>query len=453
MTTVTQPAGANLFCVCLLLFLSCVVLYNLNHRYLGTTDTAPNVYLPVSIILHGDLYLDRYPTLPGTRDEKPPYFLQRSRGRLVSSYPVLPAVLAVPVYLGPMLWLHGRGISYDSQTFFDTCVFCAKLAASVIAAASVVLVFLTLAGFIDRRKALALACLYAFGTAAFPIASQALWGHGAAMLFLSLAAYLWLHHPGRVVALAAALGLAVAARPSATVVVAIFTIFLAVGEPRKLPLFLLPPSIIGIALAVSNLYFYGAAHGGYVQIFAQVSDRQQMPSAWTTSIGEGLAGLLVSPSRGLLVFSPFLALAFFGLYRTFRDSHWARWRPLSLSVLALLLLYSCYSTWWGGMGYGPRYLSESCPYLVLLLAPVLPAIEKSSARRLGFQVLAAAGIFVQTMGAMLWTGDWYATPTNVDIDHARLWDWKDSEITRTLRQYSLRATPPANPSAGADRRP
>src|SRR5258705_10278802 len=89
-----------------LIFIACLLLYNLNHQYKGTADTAPNVYLPISILLHGDLYLDRYPTLPGTSHGPPyPYYLQPSHGRVISSFPPAPALLALPAYLPAALWI------------------------------------------------------------------------------------------------------------------------------------------------------------------------------------------------------------------------------------------------------------------------------------------------------------------------------------------------------------
>src|SRR6266699_2306848 len=63
-----------------ILFLLCVAVYGATPRYLGTADTFPNVFLPVSLILHGDLALERYPTLPGIGDEPPPYYVQRRAG-------------------------------------------------------------------------------------------------------------------------------------------------------------------------------------------------------------------------------------------------------------------------------------------------------------------------------------------------------------------------------------
>ncbi len=426
-----RGAGRSAF----FLFFSCVVLYSLNHQYLGSADTTPNVYLPFSIILHHDLYLDHFREPPKSDKEPLPYSLHLSRGHLISSYPVLPAVLAVPVALGPALWVKAKNIPYTSETFLDVCVFSAKLAAALITAGSVVLVFLTLARFVSRSTAWALAYLYALGTAAFPIASQALWGHGPAMLFLSAAAYVWLCRPDRLIALSVMLSLAVAARPVAALPALLFTAAVAWLQPRRLPRFLLAPALVAGLLLAYNLYFFGVPAGGYPGVNADMIARQQLGSLWTTAIGTGLAGLLISPSRGLLIFSPFVVAAFWGAVVTLRRAEWLRWRPLALSAIGQVLLFSCYSSWWGGMCYGPRLLSEICPFLMLLLVPVLPAIEATTARRAVFQVLAAASIFIQSAGAMLWTGDWYFEPTSVDTDRSRLWNWKDTEITRTLGNY------------------
>jgi hypothetical protein len=103
-------------------------------------------------------------------------------------------------------------------------------------------------------------------------------------------------------------------------------------------------------------------------------------------------------------------------------------------------LFSFYSVWWGGLCYGPRYLTDVSPFLVLLLVPVWQDVQAVRWRRLGFHLLVWTSIFIQTLGAMIWDGDWYTFPTHVDVDHARLWDWKDSEITRLLRNYSLSKT-------------
>jgi len=415
-----------------ILFLLCVAVYGATPRYLGTADTFPNVFLPVSLILHGDLALERYPTLPGIGDEPPPYYVQRRAGHLVSSFSVVPAVLAVPVYAGPVLWMRHRGVAYDRPEFDRVCRRLARLAASLMTAGSVAFVFLALAGCLPRAAALILASGYAFGTLAFPVASQGLWGHGPAMLFLSLGAWLWLRHPERLVSLGAALGMAVASRPAAAAAAAAFGLAVALGARRRLWRLVPAPAALAAALLLYNLAVFGTPDGGYAKINADVAARQHVEGIWTPRVLEGLAGLLISPSRGLLIFSPFLLAGFAGMAVALARPAWERFRPLAWGVLAQLALFSGYAVWWGGMAFGPRYLAEILPLLVILAAPVLETIRSRPPLRMTFATLLLASVLLHSLAAILWTGDWYVSPTNVDIDHSRLWDWRDSEITRLL---------------------
>jgi MFS family permease len=77
-----------------------------------------------------------------------------------------------------------------------------------------------------------------------------------------------------------------------------------------------------------------------------------------------LAKLLFDPSKGLLLFSPILALAFLGGRKLPREQR----LPLILVPLSLLLLYAGYPNWHGGWTVGARYLVPALPFLVFLLA-------------------------------------------------------------------------------------
>src|SRR5438876_148981 len=143
------------------------------------------------------------------------------------------------------------------------------------------LYFFCVAGYVPRGEALVLASGYAFGTLAFPVASQGLWGHGPAMLFLSLAAWLWLRYPGRVASLGAALGMAVACRPAAAAAVAAFGVAVALRMPRRLGRLLAAPAALAAALLAYNLSTFGTPVGGYARINADVAARQQVGGVWT----------------------------------------------------------------------------------------------------------------------------------------------------------------------------
>ena len=86
----------------LALLLACLAIYNANLREVSSQDTFPNRLLPVALLTEGRLTLDMF--FRGQPTGAPlPYWVHRSEGRYVSPYPLLPALLAVPVYAGPLL--------------------------------------------------------------------------------------------------------------------------------------------------------------------------------------------------------------------------------------------------------------------------------------------------------------------------------------------------------------
>jgi hypothetical protein len=116
----------------------------------------------------------------------------------------------------------------------------------------------------------------------------------------------------------------------------------------------------------------------------------------------GLAGLLVSPGKGLLVWAPFLVFLPLFLRRALADR---RHRALALCLLGgfvLQLLLYAKTDWRAGFSYGPRFLADALPLLGWLLAPVLPTL-----RRPGRAVFVAAVVFsiwVQAVGAFRYQG-------------------------------------------------
>jgi hypothetical protein len=83
-----------------LLFYMVVLIYSLNGMTLGSGDTVPARYLPLSLLRECNFDLDEFPFL---YEPLVPYFLQRLNDHLVSTYPPWAAVLALPLYVLPIL--------------------------------------------------------------------------------------------------------------------------------------------------------------------------------------------------------------------------------------------------------------------------------------------------------------------------------------------------------------
>jgi hypothetical protein len=155
-------------------------------------------------------------------------------------------------------------------------------------------------------------------------------------------------------------------------------------------------------------------------------------SEFTEPFLTGLTGLLVSPGKGLLWYSPPLLLALAGSWR------FARRRPdLALAIAGMfgttLALYSRYYIWDGGGVWGTRFL---LPLIPLLLLPAGEVIERlwqpDRHRRLATGaviVVAALGLWISAI-SMIVPFDRYVNEYNAsaELKDAATWEIDDSPI-------------------------
>ena len=103
-------------------------------------------------------------------------------------------------------------------------------------------------------------------------------------------------------------------------------------------------------------------------------------------------GLLVSPGKGLLLYSPLVALGLIGLVRLWRDDR--RLAQTIVAVTAVALALGAGSAHWTDETWGPRYL---VPVAWMLLLPI-PWWADSLTRRRVLGVVAGIAVMVQVVG-------------------------------------------------------
>jgi len=394
---------------------ACFAVYLTSLRCPPAWDTIPARLLPFSIL---DLNEFEWLQRGGV-----PYFLRRtSDGRIMSKYPVAAPVLAVPLALPAVWWLQRHQVSDDDVRFRVITVVVERLAAASIAALSVGLVFLALCTRTASSTAIGMALAYGLGSSTWSTSSQALWQHGLAELSLAGLSMFLLGEDTRARAALAGVfaALGVVARPTMAIFALLAAVFIWRERPRRRAAFLVLPIAGAAAVAAYNLRAIGSVLGGYAGVTFGVPSMTR------------LLGLLISPNRGLFIFTPTAALALPGFLR--RPRQRAAWVPyLGAGCLAYLLLYAAFGGWWGGHTYGPRFLIDVLPAIVLC---AVPAVEWLRATRLGrgmLLALAAWSVAVQGVGAYCDADGWNQVPVSVDHRPERVWDWSDPQILRALR--------------------
>lgn len=325
----------------------------------------------------------------------------------------------------------------------------ARLTAASLAAGSVGLLYLSAVGFASRRRALLLAAAYAVGTCVWAISSQSLWQQTPEIFLLSLGVFCLLRIPTpwiRGAAAGLALSAAAVCRPTAAVVVAAAAVWL-LSDRRAFAAFVLATVPAVAAMIAYNAYYFGALLDfGQLAAGAQVA-RFKTGSAevWQTPLWLGAAGLLVSPSRGLLVYSPFLAAAFAGAVLAWKDPRYRPLRFLTVAVPALWIFAFLWFDWWGGWAYGYRPIVDSVPLLMVLCLPALEWLLARPLWRAAFAVSLAWSILVQVLGAFAyspWGWNWKvidSVGTRGDVDRPayrdRLWSFRDWQIGYLITHF------------------
>jgi len=460
----------------LLLVIGLLCIYNANLRQVSSNDTYASRFLPISILRDGDLILDEFVPESIKReagDDFVSYYFAYVDGHFYDSHPPVGPLLALPVYALPS-WL---GFPRRAELIANIC---SKLAASLMAALSALALFSASRRILrataaspgsaahatdrDARSALLGVLAYGLGTSIWSTASLAMWTHTPAVLGYAVA--LWALTVGRTGLAGAAAAVAVIARPAtapAIVLLAAYVVHrsLAGANWGRVIRFGCAAAAVGLSGMAYTYRIFGNLAGGAPIRMQYWYDELGTTSAFSGSLAAGLSGLTVSPGRGILIYSPIVVVAVMGAVRMWRsalnpetsDSTFGRadaillLRYSSLAAIAILLTYSKYIVWWGGHGFGPRYLTDAMPFLGVLFAAGFATLSGRTLRlrvaRVGVAVLFSYSIFIQALGAFCWPSPW--TLNNHESPYRfRLWDWRGGEI-----EMCIRAGPRVDPATQA----
>jgi hypothetical protein len=424
---VPAPTSRTTWLTCGALFLALAVVYNANGREIGGSDSQPTKFAARALALRGNLRLDedvrRLPLLAERAS-----FAKDLKGRYRSAYSPVGAMF------GGVTAVVLRALGADLEAPRAPNLI-AVITASALTAAAVCLVFLTLSRLVSRGLALAVAIGLGAGTNFWALHSQTMAQHDVVVFGLALALFNWTRPNGTLERRhlwmgAIGLALAVTARTQVVPLVGLMGLGLLVrvGWRRALGPLALAVGLLAVLLATQWRWF-GHPLGAMPMLESLHPDVHAVSGSLGRDPWIGAAGLLVSPSRGLFVYSPVAIIALLGIVPALRSlrEHGLGWALAG--AFALYVGYSLYAVWWGGHSYGPRYMLD---LIVVLTVPAAVALERVLCGRAAraLSVVALVWSVVATGTGAFFADTWNTQPASVDRHHERLWDWHDPQILR-----------------------
>ena len=374
-----------------LLFLAIWLVYNSNSARVGMIDGIPAPQMAISLLREGNLDVDEYAHAYRKGDRR--VGLMQANGHWIPRWPPGTALFCIPFFALPVaLGVEDPSLGVDML---------AKLTASTLTAASAVFVFLCLRRFASRRGATWMTIAYALGTAAFHISAQDTWGHGPAQLCLAAVLYLVVgetRRPAWHLVCGLLIGLMIVARPPSAALALPLLLWIAHRNGLRIWVwYALGGLLPALFLAGYNIHYFGTpGFGGYEKIIGGGWDLGGLPRAFV--------GLLVSPNRGMLIFSPFLLFCVYGAGVGLRQQE-RLFRMLALALVvglaSHLLVTASWRAWHAILSYGSRYSTDALPYWALCGGFAIDRIRSRRPWRQLFAAAVAASILIHSL-AVYW---------------------------------------------------
>jgi hypothetical protein len=404
------------------------------------TDSRLSVYTAYVAIHDRTLDLDALPAEARARFERDDYDVVERDGALLPYFPYAPMLLLTPfVALAELVGVEPESLDLIGPN--QTWMIEQPAAALLVAVAAVVVALLAYEvargpSEVRRRTAMVVASFFAFGTAAWSTASRALWQHTPALLLLAVALLLLQRASRRSQPLAlagACLAGAYVARPGCAAVVLSLSAWVVLLRPDRVLGFVGGAAAVVVPFVAINAWQYDAVLPPYY-------DSLRVGSETAVPFAESLAMNLVSPSRGLLVYTPILLLLPWALRRAERSDLGASLRvAVTVGLVGHFLVVARYGST-AGAAYGARFFTEVAPLFVMLLVPLGEALvrrELGRGLRVATLALGTISVLIAGSGATLRSGFcWSATPVTVDEDPSRVWDVDDAQLWRPVRDLA-----------------
>ena len=386
-------------------------LYAGNGLSLSSADNLATRRIASQLVTRGTLDLARDPPY----DESFGWAAAMIHGRVLPAYPVGIGLLQVPYAVAALAGSEGS-ITLSLVTRWE------KHFAALLTMASVAIFFLAVDRLLGRHAAWGTTGVLALATSLPSCAAQSMWSSTGELFCTSLALlFLMPRGGGRLgpPAAGAAMAGAFLCRPTALLSLVVLGVVAWREDRRGAARFGLVAAVGIGAILLWQKSIFGNALGAYVALGTEAG-------MWFGTVPSSFAGTLLSPSRGILAWHPWLLLLPAAAMNVPPGPLRNWWRG-SLAVLFLTwLMASLLTRWWGGGCLGPRYFTGVAPFLALLTAP----LWTSASRRVRAALVATVLFASATQLLATYNPKVFAWSSLVDVDgHPRvLWSVRDSQL-------------------------
>ena len=419
----------------LIYFFSWLFFYKtgINSLPMQSEDILPSVFTSISIIKDGTIYVDNYYQMMISKYPQPDdsslthFYLRKIGENYITAFPLMSSVISLPITYFYLL--------FDSSVSWESVYFISHLSGSFIVALSSALVFYIFYNLLKSslKKSLLLTFIFSFCTINLPLISQGLWQHGTVQLFGLLAVIFYLKNNPFLLYLS--VGLGVLSRPTFGLVLVILSIFLLINK-RKI---IYPDfdfkywglAFVGLIIPVVFFFFYN-------QVFYQSLSNQgyasQLDDSWQGNFPESFIGMFLSPSKGILIYSPILIFSLIGFYYGYKKHELVK---ISFWIVLIhCLVLSKWKHWYGGYGYGYRMVSDVIPFFIFPIWFMLEThFEKIKKIVFGLILLS---FLIQFSGLIFFDSIWHNAYDTGFKNTSWLWSIENSEAVFNIRRVLVK---------------
>lgn len=380
----------------------------------GTTVIAQNIIINHTLILKG-AYADFFKV-----GGKLKHQVTRINNRIEYNYPLGTPILSIPfVVVANQVGLNALKQDRTLQ----------KIIVFMIIFFVLLVTYIISRAFLSKLNSTIISVLAVFGTVIGPTIGTGLWSINFEVLFIGVT-FLFLikirlSKSINSIMLGIILFLGYFVRPTFAIIIVFTFIYLAIRNRKSLVLVATTSFVFFALFVIFSLYSYGTYLPPYYH-----------QGLSTINAYQALLGLLLSPSRSILIYSPIIILPILYSLTMFRSNTSIIYFIGILMMVSLFLINAFWPCWWGGWSYGPRILTDMVYISVILAIMIVGSAQQNRRKKMivFMMLLFAIGVFINLPGMYnQYTRSWNAFP-DIDKYPQACFDWRFPQFLTTSEE-------------------